>query len=205
MKLALVIDDHPIVLHGICNILRQKGFEAIGATSAEEALLAIKLSDSINLIVCDLQLKEPGDGLELLEQIRILGKRCPTVMYTLHDEPWNINRLMEADIEGIVLKGDNISELIQAIETVSNGKRYLSESYDKSRLETLKINGILSAKSLEILKLLAKGLTTTQIADSVCLSSKAVEYHRGIILHKLHCNTTGEAIARALKLGYIVQ
>lgn len=203
MSTILVVDDHPIVLEGIKTVLEQTGFKVIKACSADVALMATEHIRGIDMAVCDLELGGPIDGVDLIAQMRQKGYDRPAIVYTMHDELWNMPRLINAGLDGVVLKGDSITELVNAIKSVDAGGQYFSPSFTQRRKETLEINGIMSAKSIEVLKRIAHGEKTHEIAGNMFLSDKAVEYHRSLILRKLNCKTMTEAIRRAIDLGII--
>lgn len=203
MKTLLVVDDHPIVLEGLHSVLTRKGFKVIKASSAEIAISLAEHVDSIDMFVIDLSLTKGNDGLQLISDIRALGVRKPTIIYTMHEELWNIAQLIKTDVEGIVLKGDNIAELLLAIDTVSNGSTYRSESFDRKRQETMMTNGLLSSIDIEVLRRIADGTGSKEIASEMNISEKTVEYHRSNILKKLCCKTMTEATKRAISLGLI--
>lgn len=203
MNTLLVVDDHPIVLEGIRSVLTRRGYKVVTATNAADALaLALALSE-IEIIVVDLQLVTTADGLELIREMREAGICKPTIVYTMHEELWNISSLLKADVDGIVLKGDNIKELVTAIDNVANGRRYRSPSFARLSEEALKTRGILSGKDIDVLRRLSQGENSRQISESMFMSEKAVDYHRGNILRKLCAKTMTEAVQRAIKLGII--
>lgn len=203
MKTLLVVDDHPIVLEGIQSVLTDRGFKIIKAATADLAMMAVEHIGGIDIVVCDLQIGGDIDGLSLIEKMREKGYGGSAIVYTMHDELWNMPRLLNADLDGVVLKGDSIMELVNAIEAVASGNRYYSPAFTKRRTETLHIGGILSSRTIEVLQRIAHGESTREIADSMCLSDKAIEYHRGAILKKLNSKNMTEAIRRAIDLGII--
>ncbi len=203
MKTLLIIDDHPIVLEGISGMLSPSGYKVIKANSAAQAMVLASKADYIDIVVCDLQLDGSTDGLTLIEHLRTLGLRKPTIVYTMHDELWNIQRLSKAHLDGIVLKGDNVIELVQAIELVANGEKYYSPAFDRRRMEVLQTNGILSSKAIEILRRISDGESNHDISEALGIGEKAIEYHRSNILKKLCSKTMSEAIKRAMQLGII--
>lgn len=203
MKTLLVVDDHPIVLEGIHSVLARRGFKVLKATSASQAISIAGRTENIDIFVIDLSLSEGTDGLILIEKLRALGYNTPMVVYTMHEELWNISALMKADVEGIVLKGDNINELVHAIRVVADGGTYRSSAFDEKRREVMQTNGILSTKDVEVLRLLADGAGNREIAEAMGISEKTVEYHRSNILKKLCSRTMFEATRRAIALGII--
>lgn len=203
MKKLLVVDDHPIVLEGIHSVLARKGFKVLKASTAPQALSLAEHVGNIDIFVIDLSLVEGIDGLALIDELRAHGHDRPVVVYTMHEELWNISALMKADVQGIVLKGDNINELVHAIQIVAEGGVYRSATFDEKRREVMQTNGILSTKDVEVLRRLSDGAGNREIARAMDISEKAVEYHRSNILKKLCSRTMLEATRRAISLGII--
>lgn len=203
MKNLLVVDDHPIVLEGIHSVLARKGFKVLKATTAEQAMSLAEHVENIDIFVIDLSLADGNDGLTLVEDMRSHGLTKPVIIYTMHEELWNISSLMQANVEGIVLKGDNINELVHAVQIVAKGETYRSPTFDKKRREVMQTNGILSTKDIEVLRRLSDGEANRDIARAMDISEKTVEYHRGNILRKLCSKTMLEATRRAIALGII--
>ncbi len=202
MKL-LIVDDHPVVLEGLSNVLQREGYEVLRSTSAYGALEITEENQDIDIFVIDLSLKEGTDGLLLISDLKQkLGNR-PAIVYTMHEEMWNISLIENSKIEGIVLKGESISEMIDAIRVVGSGGQYRSPAFSE-RLDAVRnVKGILSERDICVLKEISSGLNTRAIADTLCITEKGVEYHRRNILKKLGSNNMTHAISQAIKLGII--
>lgn len=199
----LIVDDHPIVLEGMEAVLYRRGYKVLKATTATQALSLAEHVPDIDMFVIDLSLVEGTDGLFLVEELRAAGIQKPVIVYTMHEELWNISTLLKSDVEGIVLKGDNIRELEDAIEQVAKGRKYRSSSFSKCCEEVSKTKGILSQKDIEVLRRLSKGEGNRGISEAMFMSEKSIEYHRGNILRKMCAKTMAEAVQRAIKLGII--
>lgn len=203
MKRILIVDDHPAVLEGLSHLFSTRGYKVVEASSVKEAATKATQYMPIDVMIVDLTLHEDGDGLAMVKRLRRSGLRVPVVIYTMHEELWNISLLINSDIDGIVLKGEKIEELIEAVRQVSEGGRYRSPVFLK-RLEIMEAGtGILSQKDIEILNLISNGINTAEISEKVCLTQKAVEYHRSNIIKKLGAKNMTESIKNAVKLGII--
>ena len=115
MNTILAVDDHPIVLEGLKKFLQKNGYNVLTASTPKEAVNLATNVPAINAYVIDMALNEPADGLTLAKTLQEKDIRRPTVIYTMHEELWNIRAMEMADVEGIVLKGEDLDELLQAI------------------------------------------------------------------------------------------
>ena len=203
MKKILILDDHPVVLEGLAHVFREQGYEVLKAASIEEASKIVLSGTQLNAMVVDLTVSNDADGISFIRNLRKNDISIPAVVYTMHEELWNIALLIESNVEGIVLKGERINELIEAVGKVERGGTYRSPVFTQ-RLSSLKNSSeTLSAKDVEILNLISNGVNTSEIADKMCLSPKAVEYHRNRIIKKLDSKNMTQAIRNAVKLGII--
>lgn len=200
---VLVIDDHPVVLEGVKSMLSAYGWYVMGATTSREALLLLLHAGPVDVAVIDLALENPTDGMDLLADMRKAGFKGGAVMFTMHDELWNARSLAEADVNGIVLKGDRPDELIAAISKAAEGGKYFSEGFEKVVREAKGAGDMLTERDMEVLHLVARGLDNAQIADRIFTSVKTVEYHRSRVIHKLGASSMPEAVAKAISLGLI--
>ncbi len=199
----LVVDDHPVVLEGVRVVLAGEGYEVLKAGTAEEAEAIVEANGDIELLVVDLTLENDADGLALIKTLRTGRSRIPAVIYTMHEEMWNISTLIDADVEGVVLKGEDVNELIEAVRLVSKGAIYRSPEFCDRFESVKKARGILSQTDLDVLRLISDGLSSSEISKRVNLSDKSVEYHRSNIIKKLGTKNMTEAIRNAVKLGII--
>ncbi|MDE6194802.1 MAG: response regulator transcription factor [Muribaculaceae bacterium] len=202
-KKLLVVDDHPVVLEGLESVLSGQGYDVLKAGSEKEALAVAEANADIEILVIDLTLKKDADGLDLLKKIRVTKPRVPAVVYTMHEEMWNISTLMDSEVEGIVLKGEKIDELLEAVRLVGKGAVYRSPEFRERFDSVRKARGILSQTDMDVLRLISQGMSSGIISKKVNLTEKAVEYHRGNIIKKLGAKNMTEAIRNAVKLGII--
>lgn len=203
MNKILVADDHPIVLKGIATMLDEYGYSSVTAVSGEQALSLFDHIGNIDLMVCDLSLPTTAEGIKLIGQVREKQPHIPIIVFTMHDELWNIKTIIDIEADGIVLKGESPKELLLAVENVLDGRKYVSPQFQKMTNEIMASNGILSKKEIEIIKEISAGCKSREIAVKMCISEKAIEFHRRSILHKLGAKTIAEATRRALEMGIL--
>ncbi|MDE6341799.1 MAG: response regulator transcription factor [Muribaculaceae bacterium] len=201
MKL-LVIDDHPAVLEGLSAVMSREGHEVLSASDCATAYDIASGNPDIDLFIADLAIKEDADGLDLVSELKRESGR-PCIVYTMHGEAWNLRRLYDAGVEGIVLKGESITQLLDAVKVVAAGGEYRSPEFAARYEAVSHSNGIISARELNVLRMIGDGASSREIAQNLCLSEKAVEYHRSNILRKLGSSNMANAIRQAVRLGLL--
>jgi DNA-binding NarL/FixJ family response regulator len=206
---VLICDDHTIVREGLKQILAENR-DIIGAGEARTAQEALDEVDTGRYDVVLLDISMPGgNGLEVLKQIKTSHSTLPVLILTMHAEEHYAVRALRAGAAGYLTKGSAAEELIGAIRKVATGGRYLSESLaEQLALELLEDRGrpareALSDREYEVMCLLAKGNTVTEIAHQLNLSVKTISTYRSRILDKLNLRNNAEIVYFAVKEGII--
>lgn len=200
----LIVDDHPMVLRGIHSLLSASFAEAtlVEASGAEEAKEAFS-KQSIDVLITDLDLKGES-GLALIKHVRQVMPTTQVIIYTMHEEPWSVSEMADADTEAVVMKGDNAAELITAVKRLSEGKGYYSPTFYRLMGEQRLQPGRLSKREIEVIEWTAKGLSATDMAEQLGISAHTIEFHRRRIMQKLDVTNAAEMIKRATELGWNV-
>jgi DNA-binding NarL/FixJ family response regulator len=198
----LIVDDHPVVRAGLTSMLGTRpDLEVIGSSSSgEEAveMARVKLPD-----VLLLDLRMPGmSGIDTLRAIARTGSRARTIVLTSFETDEDIYRAFQAGAQGYLLKDTSLTKMVEAIMTVHAGKRYVP-GHIATRLAERMMRTDLSARELEILKLLAKGLTNKEIAKVLGISDNTVRNHVNSIIEKLEVSDRTEAATTAIQRGII--
>lgn len=199
----LLVDDHDIVLRGMRHLLQDIIGPGCHVSLAMTAGEALSLASSRHFDLCLLDIELPDSpGIELLYKIR---EKCPDIkiiINTVHEELWLIKDYFDADVEGILFKEVLSSEIAQAIRQVVSGGTYfcrrarqLHRLLDNSELPT--------PKELEVLRLLASGKKTDDIAREMGVSTNTIETHRRHLLSKLHARNSAELVLKAVKQGLL--
>jgi len=203
----LLVDDHQVVREGLRHMLElEEDMEVVGeAADAKEALTQVELL-SPEVILMDI--KMPGvDGIELTRQLKEKQPACNVIMLTLYDE--YLAQAIEAGAVGYLLKDIKREELIRAIRAVHQGRSPLDLSLSRDRLAELaapaesKQRLYLSERELAILRLIADGVVTKEIANQLFLSQASVKRSVGLIFEKLGVHNRSEAISEAYKRSLI--
>lgn len=194
----LVVDDHPIVRKGIATLLCHTASYITEASCAAEAA-DISRTHNIDIAVIDIDLPD-ANGLELITRLRSTKPQMRFVVYTMHEEPWIIGELQDANVQAIVLKGDDPYELQMAVESVKIGIEYYSSRFKKCAANA---SGYLTEREMEVLQMMCDGLSSKQIAEGMCVSENTIEYHRKQILRRIGAKNNVQAVSIALKEGLL--
>lgn len=198
----LIVDDHPVVRAGLTSMLgTQAGLEVVGSASSGEEALEILRRSSADLLLLDLRM--PGmNGIDTLHAIKRASIPAHIIVLTSFETDEDIYRAVHAGAEGYLLKNTSQREMVEAIRAVSAGKRYIPR-HIASRLAERMMRSNLTGRELEILKMLAKGLTNKQIGRALGISDNTVRNHVNSIIEKLEVSDRTEAATTAIQRGLI--
>lgn len=206
IKRIIVADDHSFVRLGIIQILKDE-FPAADIIEAAdgEALVKEVLKNDFDLVISDLDM--PGrNGLEALEQIKLIKPELPVIILSIYDEDLYAVRAMKAGASGYLNKNTAPYELIKAIERIRLGKKYITSDLAEKLLEqrdVKKPHELLSNREMDIFKLLASGKSISQIAEQLSLAPTTISTHRSNIMAKLGLTTNAELTRYALAHNFI--
>jgi DNA-binding NarL/FixJ family response regulator len=200
----LLADDHSLVAAGICKLLEAE-FDLIGTVGDGRELVAAAKSDPPDVILLDISMPILN-GLEAARQIRAALPNVKLIFVTVHSDNAYVMEAFRAGGSGYVLKRSAASELSAAIHEVLNGNLYVTPLIGKSGAEGFRggqetQKSILSGRQREVLQLVAEGYSAKEIAGLLGISSKTVEFHKGLIMKKLDLHSTAELTQYALEHG----
>lgn len=200
----LIVDDHAIVRAGLRRLLRGlfEG-EVLEAATGREAL-ALARGQALDLVLLDMNLPELG-GLELLSRLAAVAPDLPVLVLSMHAEPLYVTRAMDAGARGYVSKNIAPDELVAAIKQVASGGRYvegeLAQSLVLNPAPAIEPLDQLTPRDLEIIRLLARGRSLSEIADALGLGYKTIANTCTQIKAKLGVNRTADLVRVALEAG----
>lgn len=207
----LVADDHPVFREGLCRLLEdEKDIEVVAKVgSGEEAVrTAIELSPHVAII----DVIMPGiGGFEAAKQIKAASPQIAILMLSAYDYGSYILASLQAGAAGYLMKGSSLGELAEAIRLAHAGVAVFDFRAANKTLgklltgEALFKNaaGILHSREVEILKLVAKGMSNKEIARELVISERTVRTHMVNIFRKLGVSSRTEAVLHALKEGWL--
>jgi len=201
---VLIVDDHPVVCAGLTSLLRrQGGLRVAGAAHTGEEALEMVHRISIDVVLLDLRMPRIS-GIELLPLLRTLPAPPAVVILSSYDYEEDIYRAVRAGAAGYLSKDASCAEIVDAIMTVHNGGRYFPPSV-AARIAQREVRSSLSSREIEILRMVAKGLTNKEIARVLDISQYTVRNHLNHISAKLEVSDRTEAAMVALEQGIIKQ
>jgi two-component system invasion response regulator UvrY len=203
MMRILLVDDHPVVRHGIRTILteRLKGAVVGEAGDADSALSQVR-STAWDLVVADISL--PGmNGLDLIKELRRLYPTLPTVVVSMHPASQFARRALAAGAAGYLTKDSTPEEFIAAIEEARRGRRYVGPEGAEGGRWSAGAAGTphdsLSDREYQVLRMLGSGQTVSDIARDLSLSVKTISTYRMRVLEKLGMRTNAELMRYAIE------
>jgi len=199
---VLIVDDHPVVRAGLASLLRRQiGVKLAGAAhSAEEAMEALKRS-SVDVILLDLRMPSIN-GIDLLNLLRAKENQPRVIILSSYEFEEEIYQAVKAGARGYLSKNASREEMVAAIEAVADGGTYFPERI-VPWIEERQARSSLSAREIEILEMVSRGLTNKEIAGVLQISHYTVRNHINHITAKLQVADRTEAATVALRQGII--
>jgi DNA-binding NarL/FixJ family response regulator len=210
MITILIVDDHAIFVKALSSLLSVSGNIHVAGTASNgrEALSLVEQNPSADVLLLDVSMPEM-DGVEVVAELRRRKVLLPVLMLSQEYTGATIARAMKAGAAGYVLKTADYEELIGAIAEVAQGRDYLGPAAQAALVAMMtgrqsEINPPrLTRRELEILKLVASGQTTNQIAATLFISALTVETHRHNLMTKLGLKNVAGLVRYAMEKGML--
>jgi DNA-binding NarL/FixJ family response regulator len=207
-KRILLVEDHPVVRHGLANLIDDEADLAVcgGAESCEQAISLVE-SSRPDVVLIDITLPD-GSGLDLIKQLHETWPDLPLLALSMHDETLFAERVLRAGARGYVMKKEAMEKLLTAIRRVLAGEVHVSEKMasrmvqkliDRSGAKTPAGLESLSDREFEVFNLIANGVGPSEIARRLGLSVRTIETHREHIKEKLGLKSGTELTRHALQ------
>src|SRR5256714_7857447 len=202
---VLIVDDHPVVLSGCRSLFASdasvKIDEAADAKSGHRAYVARKP----DVTVIDIKLPDVS-GFELMRRIRKDDPDAKIIMFSMNDDPAFVVRAIEMGAQGYVSKGEDPRALVKAVRKVAAGENFISPQLAEAVTfsgATIKANPAsqMTARELEILRLLGRGDKIVEIADALDISYKTVANTTSLLKQKLRAKNHSDLIRIAVVMG----
>jgi DNA-binding NarL/FixJ family response regulator len=200
---VLLVDDHAIVRDGLKRLLASTTASTVLEASDGREALAILRREAVDLVILDLNLPGLG-GIELLKRIVQAGG-ARVLVFSMHAEPLYVTRALEAGAAGYVSKNIAPEELVAAVQRVGAGGRYVEQEIAQQLAlgtgATQQGVGQLTARELEILRLLGHGRSLAEIASALGVGYKTVANTLSLMKAKLGVARTADLVRMAVETG----
>jgi len=203
-----LIDDHPLVLEGLTNLINgQDDLMVCGEAEDSAGAMAGIARTCPEVALIDISLKNES-GLELVKNLDSQFPLVALIVLSMHDEALYAERALRAGARGYVMKRETTKSIFTAIRRVLEGNVYVSERVVNSMARRLSLSNQastsspverLSDRELEIFRLLGRGRTTSQIAEDLHLSLKTVQVYCARAKEKFGVNSQGELLRAAIR------
>jgi DNA-binding NarL/FixJ family response regulator len=205
MVRVIIAEDHDILREGLRSLLKDEPSIQIVADAPNGKVLIDYLEMTpVDVILMDINMPVMN-GLEATKKIISEFSNIKILVLSMLDNVIYLNQMMAAGAHGYVLKSTGKEELIRAIHEVAKGGTYISQELKDKGAEAVKCDDDvkLTKRELQILELLAEGLTNKEIADKIFLSKRTVETHRKNLIDKTHCKNSSALIKYAMCKGLL--
>lgn len=204
----IIADDHELFRKGLAELLRKHDGIKIVKSVADglEFMALVNSPFEADIVLLDITMPNM-DGFQVLKELKNSNSDIKPIVISMHNDGNYIAKCAKMGAYGYLLKNTDEDELILAIRTVGNGKKYFGAEISEKMINFMSTQSIsenvLSNKETEVLGLIAKGLTTKEIAAKLFVSSRTIETHRANILKKLEVKNSAELIKKATKMNLI--
>lgn len=206
---VLLVDDHAMVRAGIRQFLEESA-EITVTAEADDAAHAqtILKKQTFDMAVVDIHLPQMN-GFELTKWVKQQYPNLPVLILTAHDDEPYVVAALQAGASGYVLKEATAEELTRAVQTVYEGQNYISSAvaghlfHQITQPTMIEDNSQLTERELEVLTLVADGLTNKEIGVHLDISSRTVQTHLANVYAKLDTHSRTKAVTIAIELGLL--
>ncbi len=204
IKIAIA-EDHQAIIDGIKLLLEyEQELEIIGEVNNGEDLLELIKHKEPHVVISDIRMPKI-DGITLTKKLQKLNPKIKVLAFTMYDQQEAIDKMISAGAKGYILKNAPLQTLIKAIKTVYNGNTFYDVATTNKSKENKCENSLLTQRQTEILRLIAQGKSTREIANELFIGVRTVETHRKNMAQKLNLKGRGELLRYALDCKYKFQ
>jgi DNA-binding NarL/FixJ family response regulator len=201
MSLRVVLaDDHAILRDGLATVLRDAGIDVVGEAADGEAALALIERLRPDVAVVDIEM--PGmTGIEVARKARDAGLQTAVVILSMHRRRYLVRESIDAGASGFVVKEAAAADLLESVRVAAAGSLYLSPSIARFALSGRERNEPLTPREREVLRLVALGLSSKEIAEKLQVTRGTVDNYRAAIMDKLGVRHIPGLVKYAILLG----
>lgn len=204
----LLADDHHVFRNGINVLLHDKtSFNVIGEAANGRDLMKKLEKEQPDVLLLDINMPDMS-GLDVMPMIKERYPDLKVLVFSMHDDADYIKDMLQSGAKGYVLKSVRKDELKRAIRTVAVGDTYLSKEVSAKLVANLSASDsaggqVLTSREVEVLKLVAQGLTNKKIGDKLFISPRTVDTHRRNMMEKLDLHSAAALTQYAAQQGLL--
>ena len=201
---VILVDDHTMLRQGLRRALEAEGIRVLGEAPDGAEGVRVALAMKPDVVLMDVSMPNV-DGIEATRRLLAADSEMRVVMLTMHIDRDVFDRALKAGAVGYVTKDSSISEVVEAIRIAANGDRPMSPRLAEALLNEARrdTDGIISTREEEVLQLVADGLGTNEIAETLFISHRTVKNHLASIYEKLNARDRTQAVLMAVKMGIV--
>lgn len=204
---VLLADDHVIVRQALCALLEREGFEVVGTVGDGQEALRVARERRPDVAILDFSMPLLN-GLDAAREILHACPRTRAILLTMHTDDHRVLEALRAGVRGYVVKSQAAADLIRAIHEVLRGSTYLSPGISETVVQAyLNKSDVpvdpLSPREREVLRLIAEGKSTKEIAGLLSISFKTAESHRTRLMRKTNIHETASLVRYAVRRGLV--
>lgn len=206
---VILCDDHAMVRRGIRDTISEAtDIQVVGEAGSYPELRDVMRKSECDVLVLDLNMPGRG-GLEVLATLKEEGSTVKTLVVSMYPEDQYAIRCLRAGARGYLNKAGEPAELVAAIRTVMQGRKYVTADVAQMLVDTLnapeseELHASLSERELQTLQKIASGKKLSDIAEELMLSPKTVSVYRARVLEKLHLANNAELTVYAIRNGIV--
>lgn len=207
---VLLADDHRVVAEGLSRLLAED-FELVGMVEDGRALVAAAKKLQPDVIVADISMPQLN-GIDAMAHLMKDNARVKVVFLTMHQEPAYARRALDAGAAGFVVKHSAPAELVMAIHAALKGQTFITPALASEVMrqaqhgsrETEEPAKLLTPRQREILQLLAEGRSAKEIAATLAISPRTVEFHKYQMMETHGLHSTAELVHFAIRHGIVM-
>lgn len=194
-----IVDDHPLLIEGLKNLIADSGVAVLtdSAQSGKECLKMLSFSQP-DVLLLDINLPD-GNGIDLCKEISTKWPLLNIMALTSFGEFTSIRKMLENGAKGYLLKNAMPEEIIMGIETVARGEKFLCHEVDLFMKKQTDRHIFLTPRETDLLRLIVKGYTNTEIASELFLGIETINSYRKNLLFKLNARNTAVLVKIALE------
>jgi len=209
---VLVADDHSLFRDGIISLLEAAGFEVVGQVGDGQAAVEAVLRLRPDLVLMDITMPRMS-GLEALRAIKQVSPETQVVMLTVSDDDADLFEAIRSGASGYLLKSLNAEEFLTMLDGLQRGEAAMTRKTtarliqgltgSSPRSQQTRLAQRLTEREIELLRLVAEGMSNKAIAHALSVSENTVKYHMRNILQKLDAQNRTEAVTHAIRAGLL--